>query len=575
MEFQGQRGDPLSAWSVGKYAKRSATIHLNSKDVMRTGARNFRANIVTQDADGIVFDDPGGVVRGEFATQAYDGVVDYADGPHEQDEALGPVGLTADAGNGAGVFANDPTFTNISQIAVRDANVLLEGPDLFGLKTTENDYQNLGAGTLDTGNGAAAIAAAMTATQDALRALNLRQEHRVVINGNTIIRGELRAPEHHSIRYNEFGFNPATDEGKYVALLPLASFPTATKGEVDPLQRLRVFNDVTAAATDAHTDFDEFIRQANTGWRLELFYSNNYRTNDPGKPAVPNAGKTFRYIYSGTAHFSNQHVVVEDTPMVKVFLNKSPNLDLLFSDAEYGNLRITNDVLEFGQQAANAAVTPSTLQQVFFNLRKMPSLNLNGKDTFPSGQSHSDYVVNIPNIIGYPEHKRCLVQLQSLSLFPNNEFAMTDLNHNTRPGVAQQACPVYVGVEVQGVGGSNMFTSSGGTLRDTQLVGTCCLDVKGHRFEHLSGGSVDVGHRVMSYGYDNSRSVLDDGVLINSPFGKSVRVRFLNLTTNETLNTNAADDLGNNRNPTSDIINNPTHLTLRLLFLDDDELPMR
>ena len=84
-----------------------------------------------------------------------------------------------------------------------------------------------------------------------------------------------------------------------------------------------------------------------------------------------------------------------------------------------------------------------------------------------------------------------------------------------------------------------------------------------------------MGHRVLSYGYDNSRSVLDDGVLINSPFGKSVRVRFLNLTTNETLNTNAADDLGDNRNTTSDIINNPTHVTLRLLFLDDDDIPMR
>ena len=67
MEFQGQRGDPLSAWSVGKYAKRSATIHLNSKDQMRKGASHFRANIVTQDVEGIVFDDPGGVVRAQLS----------------------------------------------------------------------------------------------------------------------------------------------------------------------------------------------------------------------------------------------------------------------------------------------------------------------------------------------------------------------------------------------------------------------------------------------------------------------------------------------------------------------------
>eukprot|EP01043_Picozoa_sp_COSAG02_P037610 COSAG02_NODE_2836_length_7923_cov_152.700153_5_plen_563_part_00 len=562
MEFQGQRGDPFTAWSVGKYAKRSATIHLNSKDVMRKGARHFRANIVTQDEDGIVFDDIGGVVRTEFATQAYEGVVDYADGPYEQNEALGNVTPF----NGTGLFSNDAAFTNITQIAQSDTNVLLQGPDTFGLTTTEDDYVNAGAGTLDTANGTAAVATAMTTTQTALRTLNLRQEHRVTINGTTINRAELRSPEHNTTK--------TEDKGKYAVMLPLASFPTATRGEVDPLQRLRVFNDISAAATQTHTDFDELVRQGNTGWRLELFYSANYRTDDPGKNAVDNAGKTFRFIYTGTAHFSKQHVVVGDTTMVKVFLNKSPNLDLLFTAAEYANMR-GNNVLGFGSQAANAATNPETLKQIFWNLRKMPSLTLNAKDTFPSGQSHGDYIVNIPNIIGYPEHKRCLVQLQSLSLFPHNEFAMTDLNHNTRAGVTQQACPVYVGVEVQGVGGSNMFSTTGGTLRDTQLVGTCCLDVKGHRFEHLGGHGVDVGHRVLSYGYDNCRSVLDDGVLINSPFGKSVRVRFLNLTTNETLNTNAADDLGDNRHTTSDIINNPTHLTLRLLFLDDDELPMR
>lgn len=32
MEFEGQRGDAVTPWSVGKYAKRSATIHLCSED---------------------------------------------------------------------------------------------------------------------------------------------------------------------------------------------------------------------------------------------------------------------------------------------------------------------------------------------------------------------------------------------------------------------------------------------------------------------------------------------------------------------------------------------------------------
>ena len=56
--------------------------------------------------------------------------------------------------------------------------------------------------------------------------------------------------------------------------------------------------------------------------------------------------------------------------------------------------------------------------------------------------------------------------------------------------------------------------------------------MKGHRYKVQAGVGVDIGHRVLSYGYDNSRTILDDGVLINSPFGKSVRVRFVNLTTN-------------------------------------------
>ena len=34
-------GNSLTPWSVGKYAKRSATIHLNSNDVMPNNAHQF------------------------------------------------------------------------------------------------------------------------------------------------------------------------------------------------------------------------------------------------------------------------------------------------------------------------------------------------------------------------------------------------------------------------------------------------------------------------------------------------------------------------------------------------------
>ena len=114
-----------------------------------------------------------------------------------------------------------------------------------------------------------------------------------------------------------------------------------------------------------------------------------------------------------------------------------------------------------------------------------------------------------------------------------------------------------------------MFSSSGGTVKNVQYIGTCSLDAKGQRYIELTG------HRALSYGFDNTWSILDDGVLVNTPFGRSIRVRFLNLTDNKILNTNTSGSLGDNRNAADDIINNPTHLTLRVLFLDDDDLPMR
>ena len=57
MEFQGQRGDPLSAWSVGKYAKRSATIHLNSKDLLGRAEDRFEVKVIEQNDTGILVED--------------------------------------------------------------------------------------------------------------------------------------------------------------------------------------------------------------------------------------------------------------------------------------------------------------------------------------------------------------------------------------------------------------------------------------------------------------------------------------------------------------------------------------
>ena len=84
--------------------------------------------------------------------------------------------------------------------------------------------------------------------------------------------------------------------------------------------------------------------------------------------------------------------------------------------------------------------------------------------------------------------------------------------------------------------------------------------------------------RAFAYGFDNNRSILTDGVLCSSPFGRQIRIKLHNLTNKELLNTNSDNGILLRVPRTSnskDIINNPTHLTLRLLFLDDDDLPMR
>ena len=47
MEFEGQRGDAVTPWSVGKYAKRSATIHLCSEDCQVQENSVFRTAVAS------------------------------------------------------------------------------------------------------------------------------------------------------------------------------------------------------------------------------------------------------------------------------------------------------------------------------------------------------------------------------------------------------------------------------------------------------------------------------------------------------------------------------------------------
>ena len=115
---------------------------------------------------------------------------------------------------------------------------------------------------------------------------------------------------------------------------------------------------------------------------------------------------------------------------------------------------------------------------------------------------------------------------------------------------------------------SNETTES--KVSTTSLVGSFCLDSRGQRSWFHTDSNPP-----LSYGFDNQRSILDDGVLINSPFGKQLRVRLINLSNKKTLNTNTGEHDETGHAPSDDINENPTHLTLRILFLDDDDLPDR
>eukprot|EP01047_Picozoa_sp_COSAG01_P007374 COSAG01_NODE_280_length_19520_cov_9.720406_8_plen_132_part_00 len=59
-----------------------------------------------------------------------------------------------------------------------------------------------------------------------------------------------------------------------------------------------------------------------------------------------------------------------------------------------------------------------------------------------------------------------------------------------------------------------------------------------------SGNDTSRNQRI-AYGFKSFRPIVDDGVLISSPFGKGIRVRFVNMSSGQTLasGSTAADTL--------------------------------
>ena len=185
--------------------------------------------------------------------------------------------------------------------------------------------------------------------------------------------------------------------------------------------------------------------------------------------------------------------------------------------------------------------------------------------------SHVNFEVTIPNIIGYPEHKRCLLQVVSATFYSNADEKFGDQpDAQFQIGTSRQS-PVMVGVRIQGLGVDKSFTTSNGASRGGMIRGdTNYCEIVGYgpvkttSYQGLSG--VNQSAQTMHYYIENQRDILSDGVLTSSPFGKRLRIQYLNMTTHSLLET---DTIGSGKN----VARNPTHLVLRLLVLGDDEIP--
>eukprot|EP01045_Picozoa_sp_COSAG04_P019256 COSAG04_NODE_1855_length_5385_cov_4.796443_2_plen_426_part_00 len=350
--------------------------------------------------------------------------------------------------------------------------------------------------------------------------------------------------------------------------LPRAMFPTDIADKGDVFARL-----ARDAPQQHHVDYPQF--QINKGYVLELI-DWSLGVGDENKLAEANEYFVTGLRYGGIQN-ENGAKILFDTDKSNIPLSLYNVINPLLTAAA-GNAI----VLGGRARAANGDLTPNGQRgdggnDDNFNDR-IWTWNLFAATTvdgithgFPSAtDNHCNYTVTIPNTVGYPEHKRCLVQVQSLAFHAEAHFVS---NHTTRLN------PIYIGVEAEGLGVQQNFSSHtnlsssnrfNGRVSDSNVIGYLNLT------EQADFNALRPDYT--GFVYTNNRSILDDGVLCSSPFGKQLRIKFLNLTNKSILNTNSADGaivrLDEHDDPT-DIIHNPTHLTLRLLFLDDDDLPMR
>ena len=592
MEFQGQRGDPTQAWSVGKFAKRSATIHLNSRDLLGRTQDQHNLTIIEQNTAGLLVQDTSLALRQHIQDAEINAssIVRSVTVDEPRDIRVEPI---VDGGGKSrelqlenqGLRLNDPSYTTSTQVNFDDIDHINDGEDAFNIEAPEGanahaGYETSHAGLIQ-GNALDSIRALGGLTHVSLANRSSQQTFLTGAVGTENQDGGLRHAmffpkgDHYpnSGLPNSFALRSRLRNHHFV-VLPMVQFVRVGHLGGNELQNLHVPNVEPFRSTRSSQLQQLFKRQILSGYRLELFYSNNVRVVDPEAGAyldnnIPNTGENpllvgsnWEVIFTGVPtdvsykNFGGNAFMVlqfEDDPRLS-------NLgDSVFDAGRYNSLieHFNNDPAQ-GVNAVHFThpLNSTSTAGIRWNLRQMPQLQVIEQQRFTKNEDHCNYTTSIPNIIGYPEHKRCLLQVQALSLRPSAMSAdILDLNAEKQT----PQLPLTFGVFLEGSGIQNVFSTvrSSTEIHSEQLAGICPVVA-------IFNNSID---GLVSYHYTNNQSIVDNGVLTSSPFGRELRVRIVNLTSH------SSDDAEDNS--LASFKNNPTHLTLRLLFLDDDDLPMR
>ena len=507
----------MNSWSVGKYAKRSATIHIGSEDLL-----SYRP---TQDSEVLDTNTGKAITLYPFYKAPR--------GPAAVRQRLHAHMVSVAELNNSNLYSLDLNSATMPAGATMSGIVGHNYYASFTLNTMgsigQNDYLFcVSAGRSDFTQGEAADLEAAVVTGAGAQTF-------------TIPQGQL--PQGNQYAWADQTYDPANPNGG-------SQFTGVLQGIGALVVERAIEDGVNSNVQNIILDSAFQVGDVIIGDMLAMSIVDPAVYNADGYPSATNGNWVFRRV--------------------------------LYVGRDVGNNATVIKVLATN----NAGVVVGRRYQLFRN-----AVFTVRRPTFMSAtDSHVDFQVPVPNLIGFPEHKRCLLQVQSAHFSAQDTFDMNNLNQLTTPG--DQHTPPMIGVEIMGVGPMNTFSTNVGRKKQAVLLNSAGVADTGMGCSQYVGFGllepiglqryVGVGNDIarnqrVAYGFSSDRSVVDDGVLATSPFGKILRVRFINLSTGEPLSSTTRDfdangDLVYDGNA---IENNPSHLVLKLLFIDDDEMPMR